>query len=288
MASIAARPLRLVQAGVAVRRIEHAGQQGDVSRRAEGMDARCRQGEVHAAVDRLVGGHRFVPRRRPALSPGLGQGAPVGPAPPGDGLDDHDADVAFGAEGEELLGRLPVLGSRPQCGIDGEHDGVEIEAAQRLEVRPRHLHVVPGDAGEAGVARVAQRNDPLQRGGAAVQLGQRGDGMGLVEIEHLGVEQPARRVELVGHAIGIGPQRLAGDEDLVAACGQVRTDHRFGRPVLRRDVEVVHPTGQRLAQPRARLFLAGVPAGGATENGHAALVAGPAQTTTFHPDRPSS
>ncbi len=147
---------------------------------------------------------------------------------------------------------------------------------------PRHFEVVPGDAGEAGMARVAQRHDPLQRGRAAVQLGQRRDGMGLVEVEHLGVEQPAGGVELVAHAVGVGPQRLAGDEDLVAVRRQVRPDHRLGRPVLRRDVEVVHPAGQGLAQPRSRLLFGGRPAGGAAQNGHAALVPGPAQASTFH------
>ena len=59
-----------------------------------------------------------------------------------DRLDHHDADVALGAQCEELLGRLAVLGPRPQRGVDGEHHGVEVEPAQRLEMGPRHLHVV--------------------------------------------------------------------------------------------------------------------------------------------------
>ena len=101
---------------------------------------------------------------------GLGQRSPVGPRPARRRLDHHDAHVALGAQGEELLGRLAVLGPGPQGGVDREHHGVEVEAAQRLEVRPRHLDVVPGDPGEAGVAGVAERQDPLQRGRAPVEL----------------------------------------------------------------------------------------------------------------------
>ena len=62
---------------------------------------------------------------------------------------------------------------------------------------PRHLEVVPGDAGEARVARVAEREDALERGRAPVELLERGHRVGLVEVEHLGVEQPPGRVELL-------------------------------------------------------------------------------------------
>ena len=247
MASIADLRCSLVHAGVAVRGVEDAGQERDVARRAEDMDARRRQGEVHAAVDLRVGRDRFVPRRRPAVPAGLGQGTVVAPTPPGHGLDDHDPDVALGAERQELLRRFAVFGPGPEGRIDREHDRVQVEATQRLEMGPRYFEVVPSDPGEAGVARVAQRHDPLQRGGAAIQLGQRRDGVGLIEVEHLRVEQPTRRVELVGHTIGIGAERLAGDEYLVAMSRQMRTDDGFRRPVLRRDVEVIHPAGQRLA-----------------------------------------
>ena len=201
-----------------------------------------------------------------ASSPGhrVGQRAAVGPGPACRRLDHHDAHVALGAHGEELLGRLAVLGPGPQRGIDGEHHGVEVEPAECLEVGPRHLHVVPGDAGEAGVAGVAQRQDALQRGGAPVELGERGHGMRLVEVEDLRVEQAAGRVELIGDAVGIGPQRLAGDEELVPVRRQMRAHHRLGRPVLRRDVEVVHPAVEGQLEPLPRLFDAGGPAGGAT------------------------
>ena len=163
----------------------------------------------------------LVPRPGPALGGGgvagdrVGQRAAVGPGPPRHRLDHHDADVALGADGEELLGGLAVLGPGPQGGVDREHHGVEVEAAQRLEVGLRHLEVVARDAGEAGLAGVAELEDPLERGRAPVELVQRGDGVRLVEVEHLGVEQAPGGVELLGDAVGIGPQRLARDEHLV-------------------------------------------------------------------------
>ncbi len=55
-------------------------------------------------------------------------------------------------------------GRAHRAGIDGEHDRVEVEAAQRLEMGPGHLEVVAGDPGEAGVAGVAQAHDPLEGG----------------------------------------------------------------------------------------------------------------------------
>ena len=70
---------------------------------------------------------------------------------------------------------------------------------------------------------------------------------------------------------------------LVAVRRQVRAHHRLGRPVLRRDVEVVHAVVQGELQPGPRLLDRGGPAGGAAEHGHAALVAGPPETPTLHP-----
>ena len=70
---------------------------------------------------------------------------------------------------------------------------------------PGHLDVVAGDPGEARVAGVAQLHDPFQGGRSPVELFQRRDRVGLIEVEDVGVEQAPCRVELVGHAIGIGP-----------------------------------------------------------------------------------
>ncbi len=131
---------------------------------------------MDATIEVLVAGLRLVPRIGPARGRGgtpghgLAERSSVGPGPARRRLDDHDAHVALGAQGEELLGRLAVLGPGPQGGIDREHHGVEVEASQRLEVRPRDFDVVPGDPGEAGAAGVAQRQDPLERGRAPVEL----------------------------------------------------------------------------------------------------------------------
>ena len=106
--------------------------------------------------------------------------------------------------------------------------------------------------------------------------------MGLVEVQHLGVEQAAGRVELVGDPVGVGPQRLPRDEQFLAMGRQVRTHHRLGCAVLRRDVEVVHPVVEGQLQPLPRLVDGGGPAGGAAQHRHAALVAGPSQPAALH------
>ena len=111
-------------------------------------------------------------------------------------------------------------------------------------------------------------NDALERRRAAVQLFERGDRVRLVEVEHVGVQQAAGVVELVLDPVGIGPQRLAGHEHLVAPGGQVGAHHRLGRSVLRGDVEVVDASAKCQVQPGARLLGRGGPAGGTAENGH--------------------
>ena len=256
--------------------------------RAERVDARGGEREVHAAVDLVVGADGLVPRSGPPVGGGgvagdrVGQRVPVGPGPPRHRLDDHDADIALGADGEELLGRLTVLGPGPQGGVDREHHRVEVEAAQRLEVRLRHLEVVAGDAGEARLAGLAELEDLLERGRAPVELLQGGDRVRLVEVEHLGVEQAPRGAELLGDADGIGPQGLARDEQLVPVRRQVRAHHRLGRTVLRGDVEVVHAVVEGELQPLARRVHGGVPAGRTAEDGHTALVARPPEAPTLH------
>ena len=172
--------------------------------RAERVHARRGEGEVDAAVDLVVGAPAARTTSRPSAPPwrrspatASASGRPSAQGRRAAALITMTPTSRSAHSGEELLGRLAVLGPGPQRGVDREHHGVEVEAAQRLEVGARHLEVVPGDAGEAGVAGVAQREDPLERGRAPVELRERGHGVGLVEVEHLGVEQAPGRVELV-------------------------------------------------------------------------------------------
>jgi len=106
--------------------------------------------------------------------------------------------------------------------------------------------------------------------------------MGLIQVEHIGVEQSACGVELGADSLGIGPQRLGGHEELVAAGGEMRPDRRLGVAVLGRDVEVIDPSGQGGVKPDACLLGAGREAGRATQDGHAALVVGTAEASALH------
>ena len=63
---------------------------------------------------------------------------------------------------------------------------------------------------------------------------------------------------------------------------QVRTHHRLGRPVLGRDVEVVHAVVEGQLHEVPRLLRRGRPAGGAAQHGHAALVPGPPEAPALH------
>ena len=247
---------------------------------------------MHRAVELVVGALGLVPRTGPAIGRGgvagysVGQRAPVGPGSTRHRLDHHHAHVALGTGGEEFLGGLAVLWPRPQGGVDGEHHRVEVEAAQRLEVRPRHVEIVSGDPDESGLARLAELEDPLERRRTPVELLERRHCVRLVEVEDLGVEQPSGRVELLRDTLGVGPQGLASDEDLAAVRRQVRAHHGLGRPVLRRDVEMVHTVVEGQLHEGPCLLGRGRPTGRASEDGHTAVVLGPPEAPTLHfPDR---
>ena len=153
-------------------------------------------------------------------------------------------------------------------------------------MRPRHVEVVSGDADESGPAGLAQLEDPLQRRRTPVELLERRHCVRLVEVEDLGVEQPPGRVELLRDALGIGPQGLAGDEHLATVRRQVRAHHGLGRPVLRRDVEMVHAMVEGQLHECPCLLRRGRPTGGAAEHGHTAVVLGPPEAPTLHPAGP--
>jgi hypothetical protein len=71
---------------------------------------------------------------------------------------------------------------------------------------------VPGNTGEAGPAFLPKPNDLLNSPGTAIQLVEARDGVGLVQVQYVAVEQPACGVELIEYAIGIRPKRLPGNE----------------------------------------------------------------------------
>jgi hypothetical protein len=112
--------------------------------------------------------------------------------------------------------------------------------------------------------------------------------VGLVEVEHIGVEHAAGRVELGGDAVGIRPQCLPRDEHLLAMSPQVGTDDGFRRAVLRGDVEMVHALIEGKLQPRPRFVDGGGPAGRTAQHRHAALVAGPPEPPALHSCYPLS
>ncbi len=71
-------------------------------------------------------------------------------------LDGHYADVPNLSFFEQLLRRAAVGGIGPQTRVDGEHDGVEVVTAQRLEVRLWRRQIVasyPDEPAESLVAR---------------------------------------------------------------------------------------------------------------------------------------
>ena len=191
----------------------------------------------------------------------------------GHGLDGHYPNVPLRAQRQQFLGRLPVAGKTPQRRVDREHHRVEVEAAESLEKDHRDIEVVTRDTSEARLAARAKRQDTLQGARSAVQLLQRGHRVGLVEVQDIGVEEPPGGVELLLHPVGIRPQGLARHEQIRPMRRQVRPDHGLGRPVLRRDVQMVDPPAQRQLQPRPRLVRRGPPAGRPAENGDTALVA---------------
>jgi hypothetical protein len=96
------------------------------------------------------------------------------------GLYRHNPDVAFSAQRQQLLGRLPIAGKAPEGGVDREHDRVEIKAPQSLQEDDRYIEVMAGDPGEPCLAVLAQCENSLQCPGSAIQLLESGDGVGLV------------------------------------------------------------------------------------------------------------
>src|SRR4051794_36335278 len=111
-----------------------------------------------------------------------------------------------------------------------------------------------GDAGEPAGTLIAELEDALDRGRSFVERVDRGDAVGLIEIEDVAAEQLAALVELRDDAVGVGSQCLRADEQLVPMIGDRGTDRSLRFAVLRRDVEMVHAPRQRELEPAPALL----------------------------------
>ena len=125
------------------------------------MNARGGEGEVDAAIERVVGVDRFVPGVGPARavaslpSTASAIDRPSVQGRPGRRLDDHDAQIPLRRTPPGTPRPAPGTRVGPTGGVEREHDGVEVEAAQRLEEDDGHGEVMTGDTGESGVALLA-------------------------------------------------------------------------------------------------------------------------------------
>ncbi len=144
----------------------------------------------------------------------------VAPRPAGAGLDDHHADVACGALGQERLGVGAVDRIGPHPRVDREHHGVEVVAAERLELGTGRAEVVAGDADEAGEPLVAGGEDDLGGRRPLLEDVEAGDAVELVEVQVVGAEALQRPLQVGADAVGVGAIALAGDEQPVADRGR--------------------------------------------------------------------
>jgi hypothetical protein len=241
------------------------------------VDARRRQREADAAGDALGVKPRLVPRRGLAIGNG-----PVGPRPARRSLDRHHADVALRAQRQELLCGIAVLGIGPQPRVHGEHHGVEVVPAQRLDERGWRGQVVPRDAHELAYALLAGAEDRLGGPAPGVELVDVHDAVQLVQVDAVGVQPHQRLVELGAHAIGVAASRLLADEEPVAHRGHVRADQHLGVAVARRDVEVVHAVLDRPCEAVRRLLRRAAGERRAAEDRHRALVPGAPEPPPLH------
>ena len=88
----------------------------------------------------------------------------------------------------ERLGVGAVDGIGPHPRVDREHHGVEVVAAQRLELGTGRAEVVAGDADEAGEPLVAGGEDDLGGRRALLEDVEARDAVELVEVEAVGAE----------------------------------------------------------------------------------------------------
>ena len=115
----------------------------------------------------------------------------VAPAAAGEHFDDLDADVALAGGGQQGLGVAPVVGVEVEGGGEREHEGVEVESVEGLELDAGGEGAVAGDADVAGEALLAHFNEGFERAaglGDLVEVVKVDDGVELEEVEGLDAE----------------------------------------------------------------------------------------------------
>jgi len=126
-------------------------------------------------------------------------------------------------------------------------------------MRRRGVETVTGDADEAAQALRLRPQDRFGGVAAAVQFGQVGNGVELIEIERVAPEQTERLFELGPYAVGVRPKGLATHEEPVPDGRDQGPDQFLGLSVLGRDVQVVHPGVEGLDRMRSRWPRASIP-----------------------------
>jgi hypothetical protein len=103
---------------------------------------------------------------------------------------------------------------------------------------------------------------------ARVELVEIGDGVELVQVERVAVQELQRLLELCPDPVAVVAERLAADEQAVPDRRDERPEELLGPPVLGGHVEVVDPGVQGRLEGLPRLLGGRPPEGGAPQDGH--------------------
>ena len=204
------------------------------------MDAGCRQGEPDTTLYGVVRPMWFVPAQ--------GVRGPVAPRAPCDRLDGHHADVPLGALGQQGVHVGPVVVVSQHRRVDGEHDGVQVVAPDRLEVGGRGAQVVAGHPDEPREAPVACLQDDLECLVALVQYLERCDPVHLVEVQFVHLESLQAPIQAAQGPVPFGLGGLACQEQALADGPHVGAHGPLRGPVAGSYVQVVDAGFQGLVE----------------------------------------